>query len=227
MKITKLLALLSASFLLAGCDKPAQEADKPSGSESSTSESSSSSSESSSSSSSSAEPGQQVTYTIVTNGSNWSNAMTDTPQITNESLRNKLATFLDDGHGLISSVGSTSDKIGGLLYGTNGAAASFSIGGKPSNNYTGKLVLNTSKTLVSISFSFEAYWKTWTENGGGTTYDNEVDFQISGGASTLSDNLHGNATAKDVNYSVNGNSCTLTVTGGRALIKQVSFTYIA
>ena len=159
MKITKLLALLSASILLVGCDKPVQE-EKPS--ESGTPSESSSSS---SSSSSTDHTGMDFrTVTVETYGNTWkSNFSAGTGFVSsgstnNSSNKNNLVAYLGGSDNIISDLAPTG-SINSISYGEMNGECALSIGGQTAYGILG---FTFAVDVESVTINMEGYYKTYT-----------------------------------------------------------------
>ncbi len=174
-KITKIIPILLASFLISGCNNG--------GDISSTSTSTSSSETSASSSESSTTTSPKTTLSYSVNTLNWS--FTQGTQFGGDDYsakRAELVKYLNNDTTLISDI-TDSNKIQSGAYGDHSNSVAFQLGSGSDN---GKMTLNFTKKLAKISVEAESYWKSFDYPTEGTiSADTQCELKFASGKTPL------------------------------------------
>lgn len=190
MKLTKLLLLLSSSFLLAGCtlgQKDASNANNESGNSSQNSESTSEE-----------QLGEEKTVEIEMNGNDWSAdfhagaGFADTGTTDNSSNRELLLEYLNQDADIFEAI-STTGSVNSTAWGTLKAATSFTLG---SGSNDGGISFTFKKTIKCVTLNLESYWQTYDSGTGysGCYYDLISEFEFNVGSKTTGVDLRVNST---------------------------------
>lgn len=234
MKLTKLLLLLSSSFLLAGCtlgQKVASNANNESGNSSQNSESTSEE-----------QLGEEKTYTITTNDDTWKSEFSggtgfvDSGTTNNSANRERLVSYVGGSDNIATAVTCTG-AIDSLNYGhlssdqkTN-IDVGLAIGG---GSKIGTLKIDFAKTIKSISvyaIRYYKYYKTYTGDPyNGQSIDSNSVLLLSGGSQTSTLDLTETEleSVHNIEYSVSNKSFTLANQSddhGRVIIDKIEITY--